>query len=220
MKDHEMVRLAQERGPARHRLQDALFPHLAQIFTHPGEPRHILDQRGRLVDVEVVHHEVPAGRGRVGSHRLLDVRQKVGCGTGRPHRRGGHRAGDDIEVNDERAGAVAAILERPRSGLAGPQRQVRMFALQCLHPGHFVRAHRAFSDGGAGGGFPIDGADGVNLRIALGGGVLRGGGQPVAAAVGLEGGFLLKNAPDAGARSGRSDRGGSPPPRSLAGTNH
>ena len=71
-----MSGIGEKRGPGGHGLEDTAFAFNPQILTQTtvlGEP---LDQAGRLMGVEVIHHKDPAPV-CIGGHGLLDMVQKV-----------------------------------------------------------------------------------------------------------------------------------------------
>jgi hypothetical protein len=127
------------------------------------------------MDIEVIHDEVPLGRGRISRDGAPDMRDKVGLGPGRPTRWAEHLPGRDVEVDDERAGPVAAVFELPAPHLAGAWRQVWCHALQGLDARHLVRAHRSLPQCGAGSGGAIHRAHVSDLRRAVG---VGGRGKP------------------------------------------
>src|SRR3954469_19507525 len=97
------------------------------------------------MDVEVVHDEVPLGGRRVARHGVPRVRYEVGFGARRSTRWAEHLTAGDVEVDDERAGAVADVFELPSGDLARPRRWGWREPLERLHARHLVGAHGALA---------------------------------------------------------------------------
>src|SRR5262245_44877260 len=117
--------------------------------------------------VEVVGDDVPAGGGRVGGDDRLDMGQEVGLGPGRAGVRGEHPAGGDVAAQDERAGAVADVLELAPLDLARDERQAGVLTFERLDAGQLVGAHGALAAVGEGGGVVVQGADVSHLGVEL-----------------------------------------------------
>lgn len=100
-------------------------------------------------------------------------------------------AGRHIPADNKRPGAVANRLKLTTLHLPRCQRQARVFALQGLHPGQFIRAHHPFACGRQCGRLVVQGADilyfGVKLRV-------RCRGQPIPDQVGLQSVFFQRRA--------------------------
>src|SRR5215208_1675171 len=179
VEDDAVGRIGQEGGTALARGQDAglaLDPEVAIAQARQlGDPA---DQRRRAVGVEVVGDDVPAGGGRVGGDDGLQIGQEVGLGAGRPGVRGEQPAGGDVAAEDERAGAVADVLELAPLDLARGERQAGVLALERLDAGQLVGADAPLAALGEGGRIAIEGADIGDFGVELGIGRRRG--QPVA----------------------------------------
>ena len=102
----------------------------------PGEP--VADQLG-LVAAGVVEHDVDR---EVGRHAGVDGIEEA-AELLRPvawEAAPDHVAGGDIERGEQRGRTVALIVVRPPLGLAGPQRQERLGAVERLDLGLLVHA--------------------------------------------------------------------------------
>ena len=113
----------------------------------PLRPRSVVDrtalgdefhQAGRLVGVELIADEDPLGL-RIGVHGGGDVGDEVRFGAGVADGGGDDAPGGDLEVGDQRLGAVTFILEFDRLGMARAHRLGRVNRLQGLHPGFLIR---------------------------------------------------------------------------------
>src|ERR687885_1896116 len=191
VKDDAVTLVAQKGCPARLALQDARFPFHAQVNVQIRLLGHQAHQPLRLMDVQIVHHKPPARRCRVTLDHLLHMRDEIRFRPRWPQERGNNLARHHVATQDTRTGAMPDVLKFAALDLARCQRQARMLALQRLHPGQFIRAHRAFALLRACGCLTIDRTDGADcLRQVL----LRGRGQPVAAQMRLEIPFLSRRA--------------------------
>src|SRR6266511_5837726 len=110
VKDNPMRRLAQKGRPALPSVQDALLALHAQLDIQVRlvcDPAH---QTLRAVDVQVVHHDVPAAGARIAGDDALEVGEKIRFGAGRPCRWRQKVPTRHIAAQDERAGAMADVL--------------------------------------------------------------------------------------------------------------
>ena len=138
VEDNAVRRVAEEGCPRRLRLQDAALAFDAQVDGEVRFGRHVADQGLGLMRVQVVRHEVPLLGGRIGFDRPPDVLGEVDLSASRPAGRLIHASGRHIEVDDQRLGTMADVLELPTLDLAGSQRQARVLPFQRLHPGQLV----------------------------------------------------------------------------------
>src|SRR5262249_8454802 len=100
------------------------------------------------MDVKVIDHEMPLAGGRIAVDGATHVRDEISFGAGRSARRSEYLAGRYIEVDEERAGAVAFVLELVPRHFARSRRKVRRQTFQRLHPGQFVSAPRSLTTDG------------------------------------------------------------------------
>src|ERR687886_414533 len=191
VKDDAVTLVAQKGCPARLALQDARFPFHAQANVQTRLLGHQAHQPLRLMDVQIVHHKPPACRWRLTHDHLLHMCYEIRFRPRWPQERGNNLARHHVATQDTRTGAMPDVLKFAARDLARCQRQARMLALQRLHPGQFIRAHRAFALLRTGWCLTIDRTDGADcLRQVL----IRGRGQPVAAQLRLEIPFLSRRA--------------------------
>src|SRR5688500_13377264 len=185
VEDDPMGGIAEEGGAGLARGQDAGLALDAQLeIAQARQLGHPADQRLGAVGVEVVGDDVPAGGGRVGRHDGPEVGQEVGLGPGRPGMRGEDPAGGDVAAEDERAGAVADVLELAALHLARGERQAGVLALERLDAGQLVGAHAPLAAFGERRGLAVEGADIGDLGVELWIGGRRS--QPVPNPVRLE----------------------------------
>lgn len=133
--------------------------------------------------VEVVYHEVPTLCLWVRADDRLDVCQKVFLFTGGGAVGCDELAAEYVAAQDERAGAVANILEFAPYYLASYQGQVGVFRLQRLYPGEFIRTQDSFPRRRKRLGLPIETTDVGYLGVEL---LVIAPCQPVADKVRLE----------------------------------
>jgi hypothetical protein len=100
----------------------------------------------RLMDVEIVGHEVPARCLRITRHRLLKMRDEVCFGARLRDCRSDHLALRDIPVGNQGLCAVPLVLEFATLNSSGPHLERWMFALERLNAGHFIDRERPFAD--------------------------------------------------------------------------
>src|SRR3712207_5520349 len=97
------------------------------------------------MDVQIVHHKMPACRCRITHQHLLHMGHEVVLGPRWSQYRGDDLARHDVATQDARTGAMPDGLEVPALDLPRCQRQARMLALPRLHPRQFIRTYRAVS---------------------------------------------------------------------------
>src|SRR5260370_40630832 len=96
---------------------------------------------------------------------------------------------DDIEIDEPGQRSMPNIFKLAPEHMAWQHRQIRMFALQCLHTCQFIHADRAFSPFGPFSSTSVDLTPIANLLITLHIGHLV---QPIAEAVWLQTPFLSR----------------------------
>src|SRR5205085_10193313 len=87
--------------------------------------------------------KVPPADARVGIHRAGDMSGKVRFRARRAARRLLDLTAHHIEIDDKGSCAMSDILMFAASHLSTTHGKTRMFALQCLHSGHFIDGKRA-----------------------------------------------------------------------------
>ena len=131
---------------------------------------------------------------RVAGDSLLDVRRKVCFGARRSQRRRYHLSERHFEVGDQRQRTVANVFKLTLLYQAWPGRLGRIQPFQGLNARLLIHAHRVTPRLVSGLSFEIRVAHRLDLFLEdLG--VFRGSVPPVAAQMGLQVRFLLKNAP-------------------------
>src|SRR6266567_4187696 len=79
---HLMGWIMQKRGAAFHRLQNATLAFNSQrLWGNSFALSHPLDQRLGLMDVQVVHHQVPPGGLPITGNQSLDVDRRIPLGA-------------------------------------------------------------------------------------------------------------------------------------------
>ena len=112
-------------GAGGHALEDAglaFAPQIGLAVTSGGDER---DQAGGLVGIQLVGDENPLAQ-RIGLHGARNVRHEVGFGAGVADGGGDDAPGGDLELGDQRLGAVTLILEFDRLGVAWAQVTIRL----------------------------------------------------------------------------------------------
>lgn len=90
-----------EEGLSRgHPLEDSLSALDPELLVKPTSSGDHTDERFGLVGVELIDDEDPGALG-IGVDRLVDVGQKIGFGTGRPHSGSDDHSGGHFEVGDQ-----------------------------------------------------------------------------------------------------------------------
>ena len=97
------------------------------------------------MDVQIVHHQVPASRRWVSGDHSLDMGQEIRLGPPLSTRRRDDPAAYYVPTEDERGCPMADVLELAPLDLARRQRQIRVLAFQGLHARQFVRAYDPFA---------------------------------------------------------------------------
>src|SRR2546425_10751960 len=100
-----------------------------------GNPAH---QRFGLMDVEIVHDDVALRDRRRASNQSLEMRQGILLGACGSPRWVNDVSGDDIEIDKPGERTMPDILELTAQDMARLHGQVRMFALERLHPGQLI----------------------------------------------------------------------------------
>src|SRR5579859_3839646 len=115
------------------------------------------------MDVEIVDDEMPLECGRIALDRAPHMLDEIGFRPRRSARWAEHLTAGDVEVDGERAGAVALAFELPSGRLARSRSHVRRQPLQRLDVRQLVGTHRALSSRGAFSRTPIHRAHVSNL---------------------------------------------------------
>lgn len=149
------------------------------------------------MNVEVVADKMPLRDQGVGSHTALDVCDEIFFVAGLAGRASDQFSTRHIEVADQRQRAMPDIFKLTPRDFAWAHRQVWMFALQSLHPGHFGQTFGALALFGARGCFLIHRVDLGDFFVKA---FFISRSQPVAAQVRLELSVFLKASPHGGAR--------------------
>ena len=79
------------------------------------------------------------------SDQAFKMRESILFGARGSRGRFNHLSGDHIEIDEPGQGAMPNVLEFPPQHMTGLHRQVRMFALDGLHPGLLIHADGAFA---------------------------------------------------------------------------
>ena len=148
-------------------------------------------QRFGLVGVEAIYDEVPAVDHRSSFHTALNMLDEVFFGACGAARNRGDSTGDDIEVDDQRQGAMPDVFELAPFDFARRHGQPRVFPLQGLNAGHFVRAHHRFALLRQLRRLSVERVDVVDFLIEL---LIRLGCQPITNQVRLDTLFFSKRA--------------------------
>src|SRR5919199_1542352 len=183
--------VAQEGGPRRLALQNATLAFHAQLDVQIRLICHQVHQRLRLMDVQIVHHEVPACDRRVAHQHLLHMAREILLSSCWSSIWSNDLPAHDIAAENERAGAMPDVLELAPFDLARRQRQAGMLALQGLPTGQFISTHRALSLLCSLRCLAVGAANRGDLFVQL---LLLGGSQPIAAEMRLEIPFLSRRA--------------------------
>src|SRR3982751_6680323 len=165
MKDNAMAGIAQEGGTRVSRVEDSTLALHAQVAVQPRVSGDQTDQRLRAMDVEIIHHEVPASSRGIGGDGALDVRQEVGLGAGGTVRGRDDRTRAHVAVEDEGTGARANVLELPPLDLAGSHGQVGLLPLQRLNACQLVGTHHSLPLLGQLWRLAVEAADALHLLI-------------------------------------------------------
>src|SRR5215472_6818772 len=157
----------------------------------------VAHQARRAMDIEVIDHEMPLRGAWItldGAPNMLDeVRLCAGRSTGRAEDlTSGH-----VEIDDERARAVAFVFELVPRHFARTRRQVWCQSLTCLNVGQLVGADRPLADVGTFTSGAIDGAHVSDLDVPIG---VGGGRKPGAYAMRMQVGRFSTTARHGAAR--------------------
>src|SRR5258708_775200 len=103
------------------------------------------DQGLGLMRVQLVTDYMPAGCLEVGLDHVLQMGQEIGLGTRRSAERSEGLGSDVVAADVQAAAAVANVLKLASLHLSGSQRQVGVFAVQGLNPGHLIGTDRSLT---------------------------------------------------------------------------
>src|SRR5579859_869628 len=178
-----VTRVFEERSARVLRLEDAGLALCAEVALDAAPMRHEFDERCGTVRVELVRDEDPPRIG-IGLDRPVDVGDKVSFRACWPDRWADHFSSDDVEVGDQRQGAMSDVLELDALYETGANGLGLMQSLERLHAGLLIRAHHVHTDGGKLRRGRVGVADVLDVSLVLLGSfplVLRG--QPILALV-------------------------------------
>ncbi len=136
-----MLRLSQQRRPARLCVQYAALALLAQLHRQTTMLVYQADQTLRLMRIELVADEDPLCRWVAGDS-ALDMGHKVGLVARWPQRAADQFARGYFQVGDQAQGAMAYVLELAMLHSSRLHGNVGRGALQSLHAGHLIAAHQ------------------------------------------------------------------------------
>lgn len=97
------------------------------------------------MNIEIVHHEMPARHLRIDLYRADNVGGKVCFGARGAAGRRLYLPGDDIEIHDESQRAMPDVFMFAAGDLSQLHRQARILALQSLDARHFIGGKRPFA---------------------------------------------------------------------------
>ncbi len=139
-KHHLMRWIMQKRRAAFHRAENPARAFETQCLrSDPLTLGYPADQRLGLMDIQVIHDQMPLCRLRITLNQALDVRQTVFLGAGRSEGGLDHLPGHDIEIDKPGQRPMPDILELASEHMAGLHWQVRMLSLQRLNPGQLIQ---------------------------------------------------------------------------------
>lgn len=198
-KRNPMCGIAQEHRPVDHCLEQPLRFALGDLLGQSTQLGDQLDQAHRLMDVQLVDHEDPAGM-RVACNRLSNVVHKILLGAPRTDRGMLYLPTRYVKANDRTLGSVADVLEFPAFNQAWPHRLGGCLAFERLDGGQLVATDDVDPQRVQQWRIGVECANGFGLlgkcnRIRL------GGVEPVAALMRFEIGLSLRSARPNGLRS-------------------
>ena len=141
------------------------------------------------MDVEIVHHKMPADNQRLCLDGAFDMVEKIHLVSRATMGNRTNLPTGDIEVHDERLRTVPDVFKFLVLYSAWPHRQRGMLAFQGLHPTQFIRAHYSFTFLDQLWCLVIHPIDVFNLLVEL---LIINIRQPIADQVRLEVAFFLK----------------------------
>jgi len=136
-----MSSVLQKSASRGHRLHELEVPLTVQLQLDCALFGHQLNQRFRLVDVELVHDENPS-RLRIGGYGFLDMSGEVLIGAGLSYGGSDHPARGHLEVGEQTPAAVALVLVFLALNAARSHRKGGMEALKCLNATLLVGAYQ------------------------------------------------------------------------------
>src|SRR6266545_5621078 len=148
------------------RLEDADLALGAELITDTAATGDELDKRCGTVCVELIGDEDPSGV-RIGLDGPVDMGDEINLRPGRSDRRADHLAGRDVEVCDQRQGAVADVFELDTFHQARPNGLGFMEPLERLHAGLLVGAHHVRARGRKPRSVPVGVADVLDIGLVL-----------------------------------------------------
>ena len=149
------------------------------------------------MDVEIVHHKMPADNQRLCLDGAFDMVEKIHLVSRATMGNRTNLPTGDIEVHDERLRTVPDVFKFLVLYSAWPHRQRGMLAFQGLHATQFIRAHHPFTFLDQLWCLVVHPIDVFNLLVEL---LIINIRQPIADQVRLEVAFFLKAAPHVWAR--------------------
>lgn len=186
-----MRRIVQKHLAAHHGLEVALCFGRRYAFTEPTFAGDQLYQTHRLMDIQLVDHENPASF-RIAGNAAGNMRDEIVLLASWSQRHLRDLTTSHLEVDDRALGAMPDILEFTPLHPPRSHRFARRFALQCLNAGQFVAAHHMHSQAMQQRGVGVQGTNGLDV-LGEGDWIRFGRVQPIAAAMRLELGLILKS---------------------------
>src|ERR1700724_3229552 len=109
---HLMRHIVQECGSAFHRLENTALAFDSQrILYDPFLFGHPTDQRLRLMDIQIIQHDVPLLRRRITGKEPLEMSQSIVLCAGWPLGWLDNLAGHDIEIDEPGKRPMSDVLE-------------------------------------------------------------------------------------------------------------
>ena len=189
--EHHFVHRVMQKGRAAfHRMEDAALAFDAQalrcdafLFRHPAH------QGFGLMDVQIIQHDAPLRCLGIASDQVLEMGQGIFFGARRAPGWLNDMSGDHVEIDEPGQRPMPDVFELASQDMAWLHGQVRILALQGLHPGQLIHADRALPALGPLGGTCIDLTAVANLLVTLRIGHFI---QPIPEAVWLQAPFLSR----------------------------
>ncbi len=199
-----MGRVREKGGPCLHRGQMATFaldPEILLDATLRGDQAH---QRFGLMGVELIGDKDPSRLG-IALDGLGDMGSEVGFGACGSNAGCYDLSAGDIQIGDQRLGAMALVFEFLTFDVTGLHGQGGVETFSGLDAGHLIGATHMRARRRKGRSGLIDLAHRADL-LGQFGSVLGRRSEPIALAMGLSSDHLVKNAPPCGEKSAQPCR--------------
>src|SRR5260370_9430933 len=105
-----------------------------RLWCDPFPLRNAAYQRFRLVDVKIIHDQMPLRRFLIAGNQPLEMREGILLGARRPPRRLADSSADDIKVDKPGQRPMPAQLKLPPQHPAWLHAPVRRLSLSASHP--------------------------------------------------------------------------------------